>query len=83
MPKPNNKIIFSLPSELTREIEKLIKKERKTKNEILREALRKYVEDKRWKEILEYGRMKAKERGIRKKDVDRIIHEYRAERRKT
>lgn len=77
MPKTNNKIIFTLPSEMMREIERLIKKERITRSEILKKALSQYIEDKEWKEILKYGQRKAKEKGITKAKIEDIVDAYR------
>lgn len=77
MLRTTNTITLSLPLEISKKIEKLMKEEKRTRNEILKEALKRYIEEKEWKEILKYGRLKAKERGITKGQVEEIIDAYR------
>ena len=74
-------ISISLPPEMLKEAERVAKEEGRTKSELVREALRRYIRAREWEEITAYGRTKARELGIREEDVDRIIHEYRAEQR--
>ncbi len=70
-------ITISLPPEMAEKIEELMKKEGKTRSELFREALRRYFEEQEWKEILRYGRMKAKEKGISEDQVEDIVDAYR------
>jgi len=83
MARTTKTISLSLPPEMAEKIKELMKKEGRTRSELIREALRRYVEEQEWKEIYRYGERKAKEKGIREEDVDRIIHEYREKKRKT
>jgi len=76
-------ISLSILPEMAEKIKELMKKEGRTRSELIREALRRYIEEQEWKEIYRYGEIKTKEKGIREEDVDRIIHEYREEKRKT
>ena len=73
---------ISLPREMLDNVTQLAKKEHRTKSELVREALRRYIEDKEWETIRAYGAARAKARGITEADVDRIIHEPRQEKRK-
>ena len=66
-------ISLSLPPEMAEKIKELIKKEGRTRSELIREALRRYVEEQEWKEIYRYGEMKAKEKGITEDQVEDII----------
>jgi predicted transcriptional regulator len=59
----------------------LAKKENRTMSELVREALRQYERHRWWEETNAYGRARAKALDIRVGDVDRVIHEYRQERR--
>lgn len=68
---------LSLPPELLKEAEEIAKKEGRTKSELLREALRRYIQEQKWRELQEYGVQKAKRLGIRESDVERLITEYR------
>ena len=72
-------VTISLLPELLEEAEKLAKAERRTRSEFFREAIRRYIEDKKWERIYRYGRMKAQEQGLAEADVERLVDEYRAE----
>ncbi len=50
-------------------------------SELVREALRYYERERSWAETNAYGRARAEALGIREEDVDRLIHEYRREKR--
>lgn len=73
---------LSLTPEILSQIEKLAKKEGKTKTDILREAVNRYLEEKRWKEIREYGARQAAKLGIKEKDIERLREEYWKERQR-
>lgn len=70
-------VTLSLPPEMDKKISALMKKEGRTRSELLREALRRYMEEREWKEILRYGRMRAKEKGITEDQVEDIVDAYR------
>jgi len=57
----------------------LAKAEKRTRSEFFREAIRRYIEEKKWERIYRYGRMKAQEQGLGEADVERLVDEYRAE----
>jgi len=75
---------ISLPNRLYAEVEKLAKRETKTKAEFAREILRQYIESqRRWREIRKWGRATTKELGIKsERDVERIIDESETEYKK-
>ena len=50
-------------------------------SELVREALRQYERQRWWEETNAYGRARAEALGIREKDVDGLIHQYRQEKR--
>ncbi|MGO9605812.1 MAG: CopG family ribbon-helix-helix protein [Candidatus Binataceae bacterium] len=70
---------LSLPPKLLREAERLARREGRTKSELLREALRRYVADSRWRQLQEFGRSQARKLGIEEVDVERLVTEYRSE----
>lgn len=74
-------ISISLPPEMLKQAERVAKKEGRTKSELVREALRRYIQARQWEELNSYGRARARELGIREEDIDRLIREYRTERR--
>lgn len=71
----------TLPDEMLKNARKLAKKENRTMSELVREALRRYEAVQRLKDLQSYGERRARELGIKEEDVDRLIDEYRAERR--
>jgi hypothetical protein len=50
-------------------------------NEVLTDAVKRYVEDRSWTKLLDYGAERAKTLGIGESDIDRLIAESRAEQR--
>ena len=73
-------ITVSLPPEMLSKIEEFMKKEGRTRSELFREALRRYILESRWEELKRYGTGKAKRLGIREDNVERLIQEFRRER---
>ncbi len=71
---------LSLPPKLLREMERLARREGRTRSELLREALRRYVADSRWRELQEFGRSQARKLGIEESHIERFVEEYRSER---
>jgi CopG family transcriptional regulator / antitoxin EndoAI len=78
MPRTTRTITFSLPPEMAAKVENVMKEEGRTKSELLREALRRYIEEREWKQILKYGERKAGEQMIAPEDVEDIIDQYRS-----
>jgi metal-responsive CopG/Arc/MetJ family transcriptional regulator len=72
-------VTISLLPELLEEVEKLAKEEKRTRSEFFREAIRRYIEDKKWERIYRYGRLKAQEQGLAEAEVERLVDEYRVE----
>jgi CopG family transcriptional regulator/antitoxin EndoAI len=71
----------TLPPDMLRRAQSIAKKESRTMSELIREALRHYERRSWWDEVNTYGRLKAARQGIREDDVDRLIHEARADKR--
>ena len=55
---------LSLPSDIVREAERLARQEGRTKTEVLREALRRYATEKRWRRLQRYGAGRARKAGM-------------------
>jgi CopG family transcriptional regulator/antitoxin EndoAI len=72
-------ITISLLPDLLDEAEELAKEEKRSRSELFREAIRKYIEDKKWERLYRYGRLKAAEQGLTEADAERLIDEYRSE----
>jgi len=69
---------LSLPPALMREVEPVAKREDRTRNELLHEAVRHYIADSRWRELHEYGQKQARKLGLKESDVQHLIEEVRA-----
>lgn len=78
-------ISITMPPTMLKEAENTAKEEGRTISELLREALRHYLETRQWQmgwtKIRRYGTKNAKVLGLKPKDVNRLIQEYRTEQR--
>ncbi len=73
-------ISFSIMPDFLREVEKVAKEENRTKSELIREALRRYMEDREWEKLTRYARIKSAETGIKtEEDIQRVVDESRGE----
>jgi predicted transcriptional regulator len=70
---------LSLPDGLQTEIEKVARAQERTVNEVLAEAVDRYIREEQWQSLKSYGRQKARQRGIKENDVQRLIAESRRE----
>jgi CopG family transcriptional regulator/antitoxin EndoAI len=60
-------------------VEEIMRQEGRTRSELLREALRRYIEEREWRRLLRYGENRAREQGIGPQEVERLVGDYRAE----
>ena len=74
-------ITVSLMSSLLDEAEDLAREEKISRSEFFREAIRKYIEDKKRERLHRYGRLKAMEQGAAEGDIEGIVDEYRRDNR--
>lgn len=72
---------FSLPEPLLAEIQAAARAEDRSVNEVLTDAVKRYVEERSWTKLLSYGAERAKALGVKESDIDRLIAESRAEQR--
>lgn len=70
---------IALPTVLVKEVDKVAKTEYKNRSELIREALRRYLEDKKkWDYIFKVGRAAVRKMGITsEKQINDIVYEYR------
>lgn len=68
---------LSLPPVLVREAERTARLEGRTRSELFREALRMYLRERQWQELRAYGAKQVKRLGLKSRDVNRLITEYR------
>jgi metal-responsive CopG/Arc/MetJ family transcriptional regulator len=74
---------MSVDESLYEGVDRLAREKGTSRSQVLREALRQYVAaETRWSELLRWGEESAvRMGGLDESDVERIIHEYREERR--
>jgi CopG family transcriptional regulator/antitoxin EndoAI len=72
-------ITISIFPELLEETEKVAKEENRTRSELIREALRRYIAEREWRRLQRYGIRKAKMLRLQEEDVERLVDEYRSE----
>jgi hypothetical protein len=70
---------ISLPEPLLAEIRSAALAEHRSVDEVLTDAVKRYVEDRSWTTLLDYGAERARALGVKDSDVDRLIAESRAE----
>lgn len=64
----------SLPPNLVREAERTAKEENRTRSELVREALRVYIEERRWRNLQRDTAARAAVLGLRSEDdVERLV----------
>jgi len=59
-------------------VNELMEQEGRTRSELLRDALLRYIEESEWRRVLNYGERRARERGIAPADVETLVDDYRA-----
>ena len=79
MPRTTKTITFSLPPEMADRVDEVMKQQGRSRSEFLREAVLRYIEECEWRQLLQYGEERAREKGISPEDVAGLVEEYRAE----
>ena len=79
MPRTTKTITFSLPPEMADRVDEAMKQQGGSRSEFLRDAVLRYIEECEWRQLLQYGEERAREKGINPEDVAELVEEYRAE----
>ncbi len=61
MPRKTKTITFSLPPAMAEQVKSVMHEERRTMSELIREALRNYMEEREWLRTIRYERLKKRE----------------------
>jgi len=69
--------LVKMPSSLLAEVQEAAKEENRTREELVREAVERYLKDRRWQRLLAYGEQQARALGLNDADAPRLIDEYR------
>jgi Arc/MetJ-type ribon-helix-helix transcriptional regulator len=70
-----------MPSDLLAQAQAVADEEHRTADDVVREAVERYLSDRRWQRILAYGEERTKTLGLTEDDLPRLIAESRQERR--
>jgi hypothetical protein len=70
-----------LPPGLLAEVQAAALEEHRSPGELVREAIERYLREKRWQKVFAYGEQRAKELGLTEADIPRMIAEVRQEQR--
>jgi hypothetical protein len=73
---------ISLPEELLAGIKSAAEAQHRSVDDVLADAVQRYLEDHSWAKLLGYGAERAKALRIEESDVDRLIAESRVEQRR-
>jgi predicted transcriptional regulator len=72
-----------VPSSLFAEVQAAADEDHRTSDDLVREAVERYLKDRRWQRILAYGEQRARSLGLTDADVPRLIEEYREQQRQS
>jgi predicted transcriptional regulator len=76
---PISTVNISFPTEFLEEIDKFANAESRTRSELIREATRMYLtQRKRWDAVFAFGTNQAAKLGLREEDITAEIRTYRA-----
>ena len=79
MPRSTRTITFSLSPDLMQRVDQVTRQEGRSRSELIREAVSRYLEECEWRTLLEYGEQRAREQGLGPEDVAPLVEEYRVE----
>ncbi len=72
---------IAIPLALVAEIQAAADEEKRSVEEMLREAIERYLRNRRWQRIFAYGEERARALGLSEEDIPRLIAESRQEQR--
>jgi predicted transcriptional regulator len=70
-----------IDAELLHRVEETARAQNRKPEEVVSEAVRKYLDDQKWERLVTAGEKRAKERGLTESDIPRLIEEVRNENR--
>ena len=79
MPRSTKTITFSLSPVSADRVDQVTKQQGRSRSELVRDALLRYMEECEWRQLFQYGEQRARALGIGPEDVSPLVEEYRAE----
>jgi len=71
----------NLPDELLAQVEAAARAQNRTADELVCEAVQRYIDDQKWRRILNRSTRRSKAKGLSENDVPLLVEEVRAENR--
>jgi hypothetical protein len=68
-----------VPSVLIAQMEEIADAEGRTLDEVAQDAIQRFIDDRRWGRLVNYGKSQARALGLKSSDVTRLIDESRRE----
>ena len=78
-PRKSKTLTFSLPPEMEAQVRRVMNEDDLSVSELLRQAIRLFMEEREWRRLERYGRLRAGEQGVAPEDVERLVDENRDE----
>ena len=69
--------LVKIPAALVEELQAAAQEECRTRDDVAREAVERYLRDRQWQRLLSYGEQQARSLGLSETEVPRLIEEYR------
>lgn len=70
-------VTVTIPTSMLSSADRLAKEEGRTRSEVFREGLRALLWKRRWEAVQTYGARLARRKGIKQKDIERIVDSVR------
>ena len=77
MPRKSSILSISLPPDIALDLDSAAKQEKRSRSELVREAVRQYIMLAKWKTLRQKATLKAAEQGLREEDIERLVDEER------
>lgn len=74
---PQQTLQLSMPASLVGQMKAAALDEGKSVDELTQTAVQKYLEDRQWRQLLDYGKQQAAKHGLKEDDVNDVIGQYR------
>lgn len=71
-----------LSEELLREVREAAAAEQRSVDEVLTDAVRRYLNERKWQSLVESGSRRARDMGLTEDDVPRLVEEARRDRQR-
>jgi CopG family transcriptional regulator/antitoxin EndoAI len=82
MPRKSSVLSISLPSDLALDLDSAARQERRSRSELVREAVRQYVLLAKWRTLRQKASLRAAEQGLKEEDIEHLVDEERGARRR-